>query len=135
MKLLVIDDSEIMRTFIGDCAEKAGLEMTGEAGDGEEGIIKYKELNPNLVILDISMPKVGGLDCLKAIKKYDKNAKVIICSASSHKAAIRKALEMGAIDFIAKPFKDEDLVLKLETIKSTYDKLEKRGWFFGKRRK
>ena len=116
MKILLIDDSKVIREILKICINNAGQELAGEAGNGQVGLIKYKELNPDLVILDISMPEMDGHDCLKSILDYDKNAKVIICSSISHKPLISNTLQTGAIDYITKPFKQEDIVQKLKDL-------------------
>lgn len=116
MRVLIIDDAEVTRSFLKDSIKQAGLEFVGEAGDGVEGFQKYKELNPDLVIMDIVMPNMNGLECLKEILTYNKNAKVLICSALQHEAMIYQAVKTGAIDYVIKPFDEEALAEKLKNI-------------------
>ena len=121
MKILIIEDSEVTRLILKKCIENViGFEVVGEAKNGIEGIRKYKELNPDLITLDISMPKMNGIDCIKAIIEYDKNAKALICSALSQRKVIDEALEAGAIDYINKPIDKNEFIKKLKEI---YDKL------------
>lgn len=114
MKILVVDDSMITRAMLRECIEKSGNELIGEANDGEEGISKYKELKPDLILLDITMPKMDGIECLEILKKYDKDVKVIICSSIGQDSVIEKAMELGALDYIVKPFEDENVIKKLK---------------------
>lgn len=114
MKILIVDDAAIMREMLKDIIELAGCEVIGEAVDGEEGLEKYKELKPDLTLLDITMPKMDGLECLKAIKEYDEAARVYICSAVGQESVIMKAGELGAIGYLVKPFEDEKIIKKLK---------------------
>ena len=104
MRVLVVDDAIFMRIMIKDMLAKAGHEVIGEASNGVEGLAKYKELNPDVVTLDITMPVMGGLDCLKEIINYDKDAKVIMCSAMGQQPIVLDAVKIGAKDFLVKPF-------------------------------
>lgn len=116
MRVLVIEDSEVLRQILNECIEKADCEMIGDAENGEEGVRKYKKLKPDLVLMDISMPKRNGLDCLRTIIKYDKKAKVIVCSAHGKKDLIQRAIRSGAIDYIKKPFAANDVIQKLKIV-------------------
>lgn len=116
MKILLIDDSEMVRDILRENIEEEGYEIIGEAGDGEEGIRRYKELNPDIVILDISMPKCNGLQCLKFIRDYDEKAKVLLCSAIGQRSIIIQGLQLGAADYIIKPFDEYKLIKKLKEI-------------------
>lgn len=118
MKVLIVDDSILTRQMLKDLLSDLGHEISGLAEDGEEGFNKYKELNPDLVILDIAMPKMNGLDCLKVIKEYDVNAKVIICSSFGQKQIIIEAMELGAESYIIKPVNEKELVKTLNKIET-----------------
>ena len=89
---------------------KNGHKVVGEASDGKEAILKYQELHPDLVTLDITMPEMDGLQAIKEIMKIDSNARVIMCSAMGQQAMVIEAIQSGAKDFIVKPFQ-EDRVL------------------------
>lgn len=104
MRILVCDDASFMRMMLNDIFVKAGHEVVGEASNGEEAFLKYKELKPDLVTMDITMPEVSGIDGLKKIINFDKNAKVIMCSAMGQQALVIEAIQSGAKDFIVKPF-------------------------------
>ena len=116
MKVLVIEDSENMRKLLKRCIEKEGFRVIGEAFDGDAGITRYKELKPDIVILDIAMPGTDGIACLKEIRKFDEQAKILICSVMNQKNVIDLAIKLGAQDYITKPFNVNELVQKLKEI-------------------
>lgn len=115
-KILIVDDAAFMRMMIKDILTKNGFEVVGEANDGAQAIEKYKELNPELVTMDITMPEMDGITALKEIKKIDPNAKVIMCSAMGQQAMVIDAIQAGAKDFIVKPFQADRVI---EAIKKT----------------
>ena len=104
--VLIVDDAAFMRMMIKDILTKGGYEIVGEAENGAVAIKKYRELYPELVIMDITMPESSGITALKEIRAFDPEAKVIICSAMGQKKLISEAMQAGAIDFIIKPFED-----------------------------
>ncbi len=103
-KILIVDDAAFMRMMIKDILTKNGFEVVGEAQDGNQAIEKYKELDPDLVTLDITMPEMDGITALKEIKSTNPEAKVIMCSAMGQQAMVIDAIQAGAKDFIVKPF-------------------------------
>ena len=103
-RILIVDDAAFMRMMIKEVLVKNGFDVVGEAENGKIACDKYKELTPDLVIMDITMPEMNGLDALRAIKAIDKNAKVIMCSAMGQQAMVVEAIQSGAKDFIVKPF-------------------------------
>ncbi|QHE52201.1 response regulator [Pontibacillus sp. HMF3514] len=103
-KILIVDDAAFMRMMIKDILTKNGFEVVGEAQDGNQAIEKYKELEPDLVTLDITMPEMDGITALKEIKSTYPEAKVIMCSAMGQQAMVIDAIQAGAKDFIVKPF-------------------------------
>jgi two-component system chemotaxis response regulator CheY len=115
-KILIVDDAAFMRMMIKDILMKNGYEVVGEANDGLQAIEKYKELNPELVTMDITMPEMDGITALREIKKIDPNAKVIMCSAMGQQAMVIDAIQAGAKDFIVKPFQADRVI---EAIKKT----------------
>ncbi|MBB6216487.1 two-component system chemotaxis response regulator CheY [Anaerosolibacter carboniphilus] len=108
--ILIVDDAAFMRMMIKDVLTKNGLQVVGEAENGAKAIEKYKELQPNLVIMDITMPEVDGIQAVKEIKKIDANAKVIMCSAMGQQAMVIEAIQAGARDFIVKPFQADRVI-------------------------
>lgn len=109
-KILIIDDSGMSRKKLKNILEGGNYQVVGEAQDGVEGIQKFKELAPDLVTLDVTMPNMDGLQCLKEILSVDENAKVIMISALGKGDTMLEALNLGATNYITKPF-ETDLVL------------------------
>ncbi|MBP1961099.1 response regulator [Paenibacillus oryzisoli] len=115
-RILIVDDAAFMRMMIRDILTKNGYEVCGEANDGAQAIEKYKELKPDLITMDITMPEMDGIQALKEIKKIEPNAKVIMCSAMGQQAMVIDAIQAGAKDFIVKPFQADRVI---EAIKKT----------------
>lgn len=113
-KIMVVDDAAFMRQMLKDVLRTAGHEIAVEAANGEEAVNLYKRVKPDLVTMDITMPEMDGVEALRAIKKYDPKAKVIICSAIGQKSMVISAIQAGAKDFVIKPFHKERL---LETVR------------------
>lgn len=112
--ILLVDDAAFMRMMLKDILVKNGYEVLGEAENGLKAVEKYKELNPDLVIMDITMPEMDGIDAVKEIKKVNTNASVIMCSAMGQQAMVIEAIQSGAKDFIVKPFQADRI---LEAVK------------------
>ncbi|MBR1893610.1 MAG: response regulator [Lachnospiraceae bacterium] len=112
--VLVCDDAAFMRMMIKDILSKNGYEVAGEAENGAIAVKKYAELKPDLVLMDITMPEMDGIQALKAIKGSDPSALVIMCSAMGQQAMVIEAIQSGAKDFIVKPFQAERV---LEAVK------------------
>ncbi len=115
-RILVVDDAAFMRMMIKDILTKNGYEVVGEAADGVQAVEKFKDLSPDLVTMDITMPEMDGITALKEIKKLDGSAKVIMCSAMGQQAMVIDAIQAGAKDFIVKPFQADRVI---EAIKKT----------------
>jgi two-component system chemotaxis response regulator CheY len=115
-RILIVDDAAFMRMMIRDILTKNGYEVCGEANDGAQAIERFKELRPDLITMDITMPEMDGINSLKEIKKIDPNAKVIMCSAMGQQAMVIDAIQAGAKDFIVKPFQADRVI---EAIKKT----------------
>ena len=109
-RVLVVDDAAFMRISIKNTLTRNGFEVVGEAESGAIAVEKYKELSPDLVIMDITMPEVDGIQAVKEIKKIDKNAMVIMCSAMGQQAMVIESIQAGAKDFIVKPFQADRVV-------------------------
>lgn len=108
-RVLVCDDSLLMRKMVGDCLIENGWEVIGEAANGQEAVEKYQELRPDAVTLDIVMPETDGLYALPRIVEIDPDAKVVVVSALGQTTLISEAIRAGAQDFIVKPFMPEQL--------------------------
>ncbi|KQL54623.1 chemotaxis protein CheY [Heyndrickxia shackletonii] len=109
-RILIVDDAAFMRMMVKDILTKNGFDVVGEAADGAQAVEKYKELKPDLVTMDITMPEMDGISALKEIKGIDPNAKVIMCSAMGQQAMVIDAIQAGAKDFIVKPFQADRVI-------------------------
>jgi len=106
-KILVVDDANFMRMTIKKYLAKAGYTDFIESADGQNATEIYVAEKPDLVILDITMPVMNGLDALRVISQNDPEAKVIMCTAMGQESMVMEAIHLGAMDFIVKPFKQE----------------------------
>jgi len=106
-KLLIVDDTIFMRRSIRDILDGSEIEIVGEAANGIMGVEMYKELRPDVVTMDITMPEMTGIEALKAIKAFDPQAKVIMVTAIGQEGVVKEAILYGAKTFIVKPFKKE----------------------------
>ncbi len=113
-KILLVDDAAFMRMMLKDILTKNGYNVVGEAENGAQAVEKYNELKPNLVVMDITMPEMDGIQAAKAIKGADPNALIIMCSAMGQQAMVIEAIQAGAKDFIVKPFQPDRV---LEAVK------------------
>ncbi len=109
-RVLVVDDAAFMRMMIKDILTKNGYEVVGEAADGTQAVEKYKELHPDLVTMDITMPDMDGIEALRRIRTVDPGAKVMMCSAMGQQGMVIDAIQAGAIDFIVKPFQADRVI-------------------------
>ncbi|SDC62806.1 two-component system, chemotaxis family, response regulator CheY [Terribacillus halophilus] len=109
-RILIVDDAAFMRMMIKDILTKNGFEVVGEAQDGQQAVEKYKELTPDLVTMDITMPEMDGIAAMKEIRNQYPEAKVIMCSAMGQQAMVIDAIQAGAKDFIVKPFQADRVV-------------------------
>lgn len=109
-KILIVDDAAFMRMMIKNILIKEGYDVVGEAENGAQAVEKYKELNPDLVTMDITMPEMDGVSAVKEIMKINKGAKVVMCSAMGQQAMVIDAIQAGAKDFIVKPFQPDRVI-------------------------
>ncbi|MGE4484098.1 MAG: response regulator [Oscillospiraceae bacterium] len=116
VKVLIVDDAAFMRISIKNMISKNGYEVVGEAENGAVAIEKYKELSPDIVTMDITMPEMSGLDAMKTIVSQDPKAKVIMVSAMGQETIVRDAVLSGAKGFIVKPFKEDGLLSALKKL-------------------
>ncbi len=113
-RILVADDAAFMRMMIKNILTKGGYEVVGEAANGKEAIEQYEKLQPDLVLLDITMPEMDGIEALKKIKASYPDALIIMCSAMGQQAMVIECIQGGAKDFIVKPFQADRV---LEAVK------------------
>ena len=109
-KVLLVDDSRTSRKILRGILEENGHEVIEEADNGEDGVRKYKEVKPDITTMDITMPVMDGLEALRQIRDYDKNAKVVMVTAAGQKAKMLDAVKYGAVEFLAKPFESEQII-------------------------
>lgn len=110
-RIFIVDDAKFMRMTLSNILTKANHEVVGEAENGKEAVGMFRELKPDLVLMDITMPEMSGLEAVKMIRSEFSDAKVIMCSAMGQQKMVVEAIETGAKDFIVKPF-DESRVLE-----------------------
>jgi len=113
-RILVVDDAAFMRMMIKDILTKNGYEVCAEAEDGLKAVEKYVKEKPDLVMMDITMPNMNGIEAVREIMKIDPAANVVICSAMGQQAMVIEAIQAGAKDFIVKPFQADRV---LETVR------------------
>lgn len=114
--VLIVDDAAFMRMMIKDILSKNGYNVVGEAENGKAAVDKYNETKPDLVLMDITMPEMDGIQALKAIKGNDPNACIIMCSAMGQQAMVIEAIQSGAKDFIVKPFQAERVLEAVQKV-------------------
>ncbi len=115
-RLLLIDDSQYARELLKMILEEGGHVVVGEAANGIEGVEKYIALKPDLVILDMIMPRLNGLNTLQAIRAYDKDARILIVSADNQEEHVRKSVKKGADGYISKPYKKKAVIEEVSKI-------------------
>jgi two-component system chemotaxis response regulator CheY len=116
--ILICDDAAFMRMMIKDILTKNGYNVVGEAENGAKAVEKYQETKPDLVLMDITMPEMDGIQALKKIKSMDPNASVVMCSAMGQQAMVIESIQSGARDFIVKPFQPDRV---LEAVKKAVE--------------
>ncbi len=109
-RVLVVDDAAFMRKMVTDALTKGGHEVVGEAGNGVEAIARYRDLKPDLMTLDITMPEKDGIAALKDIMELDPSAKVVMCSALGQESKVLESIKLGAKDFVVKPFQPDRVI-------------------------
>ncbi|RWZ60394.1 response regulator [Halobacillus fulvus] len=110
-KVLVVDDAKFMRMTLTNILEKGNHVVVGEADNGKQAVELCQSLQPDLITMDITMPDMNGIEALKAIKSFNEQVRVVMCSAMGQQKMVMEAIENGAKDFIVKPF-DESRVLE-----------------------
>lgn len=115
-KILLVDDAGFMRKMVQTYLSKSGYDNFVEAEDGLQAVAAYEEEKPDLVIMDITMPNMDGIEALREIKAKDSNAKVIMCSAMGQEPMVMEAIKIGAMDFIVKPFKQDRIIQTVSQI-------------------
>ena len=114
--ILICDDAAFMRMMFKDILTKNGYNVAGEAENGAKAVEKYAELKPDLVLMDITMPEMDGIEALKKIKASDPSASVIMCSAMGQQAMVIESIQSGAKDFIVKPFQADRVIEAVQKV-------------------
>ncbi|MFH1248390.1 MAG: response regulator [Candidatus Omnitrophota bacterium] len=118
-RVLIVDDALFMRKMLSDILKKEGIEVCGEAENGKDAIMKYQQLKPELVTMDIVMPKVEEIDGIGAVReiiKADPQAKIIMVSAMGQHSLVVEAIQAGAKDFVTKPFQPSRVIEALKRV-------------------
>ncbi len=116
-KILIVDDASFMRTVLKDIIKSNGLASEiFEAGDGIEGVKTFLKIKPDLVTMDVNMPKADGIQALRAILKIDPTAKVIMISSVEEKHIVQDAIKLGARDYVVKPFDRSNVPLVINKV-------------------
>lgn len=109
-RVLIVDDAAFMRMMLRDILTKNGYEVAGEAENGAQAIERYKEVKPDLVTMDITMPEMDGITAVREIKKLDPHARIVMVSAMGQQAMVIEAIQAGALDFVVKPFQPDRVI-------------------------
>ena len=115
-RIMIVDDAAFMRITIKNMLKRSSHEAVGEAENGIVAIERFKELRPDIVTMDITMPEMDGITALREIVKIDPNANVIMVSAMGQEAMVRESILSGAKGFIVKPFKEEGIISALDKL-------------------
>lgn len=112
-RILIVDDAAFMRMMLKDILTRNGYEIAAEAENGLRAVELYREVRPDAVTMDITMPEMDGITAVKEIKKLDPGAKIIMCSAMGQQLMVMEAIQAGAKDFVVKPFQQERVLQAL----------------------
>ena len=115
-RILIVDDSRTSRKILKNILTAHDFEIVGEGTNGEEGIALYKELKPDLVTLDITMPVLDGVGALKEIMAFDPNAKAVMVTAAGQQGNVVESVKLGAAEFVTKPFDEDALIAVLNRV-------------------
>ena len=115
-KVLIVDDASVVRLLIKKALKQGDFEIVGEAANGIEAFAKYKELKPDIVTMDITMPEADGIQATKDIIAFDENAKIVMLSGIDQKEMLWKAIKAGAASYIVKPFENDRILSTLNEV-------------------
>jgi len=115
-KILIVDDASFMRMMLRNILTSHGYTIVGEAENGKVAIEAYQKLRPDIALIDLIMPEMGGIEAVKRIIEIDPKAKIVICSAMGQQALVVEAMQAGARDFIIKPFQPTSVVEAIQKV-------------------
>ena len=121
LKMMVVDDSFVIRTVITSAHNKNKYELVAAAQNGEDAVEKFIALSPQIVTMDLTMPKMDGLGCIKELLKLDPNVQIVVVSALKDEATGIKALKLGAAGFVTKPFTEEEISEAIDIVADYID--------------
>jgi len=116
--ILIVDDAMLIRIMLRDMFESNGFRVVGEAEDADQALKVYQETNPDLVTMDITLTTSSGIDAIRNILNYDRDARIIVISALEQRQVIMDALKLGAKDFIIKPFEEGTVITSVKNLLS-----------------
>ena len=116
IRVLIVDDALFMRKVYRDILARNGMEVAAEASNGYEAIAKYEEFRPDVVLMDITMPGMAGIEALEEILKIDPRAKIIMASAMGQEVFVRRSIAKGARAFVVKPVVERDLIASIKSV-------------------
>ncbi|MBA3582189.1 MAG: response regulator [Gammaproteobacteria bacterium] len=116
MKMMVVDDSLVMRNKIQRGMSSRGVEIVASASNGAEAVRAFTRLRPEMVTLDITMPEMDGLECLRQLLEIEPEVRVLVISALADKATAIESIKRGAAGFLCKPFNDDELYEALQEL-------------------
>jgi two-component system, chemotaxis family, chemotaxis protein CheY len=114
---VICDDALFMRTLLADILRGAGIEVVGEAANGRDGVEQYRAHRPDLMLMDVVMPEMSGIDAVRAIVAEHPDARIVMCTAMGQQALVEEALRAGARDYIVKPFQPSRVLETVERLK------------------
>ena len=117
-RVLIVDDASVVRLMIKKVLNQGNFEIVGEASNGIDAVVKYKDLRPDVVTMDITMPKADGIQATKDIIAFDENAKIVMLSGIDQKEMLWQAIRAGAASYIVKPFENDRVISTLNEVTS-----------------
>jgi len=118
-QVMVVDDSEFVARLMYKMLDGTEFSVIGHAKNGQEALVKYQELKPEIVTMDIIMPNMNGIEAITELFKIDQNAKVLVVSAMGHDNVIQQAMDLGAKHYILKPFQKDDFLRAVQVVKNS----------------
>lgn len=118
IRVLIVDDAAFMRQAIRNILGKNGFDVVADVGSGREAVEKYKKLRPHIVLMDVTMPGMTGIEAMQEIQAYDPRAMVVMVTAMGQESIVKDAILKGAMAFILKPFTEEHLTQTLRRVAS-----------------